>query len=170
MTRFVLRFIAVLAFCAVTTPASAQWRIGGALGAEHESSWDEFLVFTLEARRAVLQRNGEFAPRFSYFLRDGVTQFQIDVNVLSRLILQRSFPVEPYMGIGGALHRVSFEGAGSESYVGFNYVMGGVLRSETSMNWYGQFQYSVLHDAPNVALVNIGALWRLGTGVSASRK
>jgi hypothetical protein len=160
MKNRLVRALTLLAVvCIAATPASAQWKFGGALGAEHESSWDEFLVLTFEARRPISQWSTELAPRFSYFLRDGVTRFQIDANLLKPLELATPKPFIPYIGLGAALEVFSAEGFDQNS-VGFNYVVGATRRTSGNLELYGQFQYTVLNDAPNTALVGVGLLYR----------
>jgi hypothetical protein len=159
MNRRVTCALAILTLVVTAAPASAQWRLGGALGAEHESSWDDFIVLTFEARKPIISWNTEIAPRVSYFLRDDVTRLQFDVNWLKPLELSRPGSLIPYVGIGGALELFSSDGFDQNS-LGFNYVFGATKRTTGKLQWYGQFQYTVLNDAPNTALIGIGILFR----------
>jgi hypothetical protein len=163
-----LRLLGFMAVFAISTPAVAQWRIGGSVGAEHESSWDEFLVLTLEARGAIAGGKAEIAPRFSWFMREGVTRYQLDANFLKPLVLASPLKVTPYVGIGGAFESFSAEGQDGETAVGINYVTGATTRSTGALEGYAQFQYSVLHDTPNVAVISAGLLYRLGGARTAT--
>jgi hypothetical protein len=163
--QFCLRILLVaLALTLVAPAAQAQWRIGGFVGAEHESSWDEFLLLGAEARGEVAGGKAELAPRLSYFLRDGMTRFQVDANLLKPLVLASPGKVIPYVGLGAALHSVSFDdsNADGETAVGINYVVGGIWRTTGALEPHAQFQYSVLNDAFNVAVVTVGLLYRFG--------
>jgi hypothetical protein len=168
MSTRALRVLSFLMVFTVSTPAMAQWRIGGSVGAEHESSWDEFLVLTFEARGAIANGRADIAPRLSYFMREGVSRYQLDVNVLKSLVLASPLKVTPYVGLGGAFESFSPDGGDGETAVGLNYVVGATTRSSSALQGYAQFQYSVLHDVPNVAVVSVGFLYRLGGARSAS--
>lgn len=161
MSRTLLCAVALLALSAAPSVAFAQWRVGGAIGAEHESSWDEFLLVTLEGRGPIAHGTAELAPRLSYFLRDGETRIQVDVNYIKPLVLAKPVAVTPYVGLGAALERLSASGF-SDTSPGINYVVGATTNASGSLQWYGQFQYSVLHESSNVAVISVGALFRLG--------
>lgn len=163
--------LVALSLALISSTAQAQWRIGGFLGAEHESSWDEFLLLGFEARGGVARGAADLAPRFSYFLRDGMTRYQIDVNLIKPLVLASPIKVVPYLGVGAALAMASFDGPGAEdeTAVGLNYVVGGTWRTTGALEPYAQFQYSVLHDAFNVSVVTVGLLYRIG-GASAGAR
>ena len=150
----------------VAKPAAAQWRVGGFVGGEHDSSWDEFLVIGADARGAVGSNGMELNPRISYFLRNRTTRFQIDVNVIKPLILAEKSRVTPFVGIGLALENVSYDSPNSpsEANFGFNYIVGGTLRVTGSLQPYAQFAYSVLKDAPNTAVLSVGVHYTLKSG------
>ena len=156
-------FGACISLLLVARPAVAQWRVGGFVGGEHDSSWSEFLVIGADARGAVGSNGLELNPRISYFLRSRTTRFQADVNVIKPLILADKSPVMPFVGVGLALEHVSYDGANSrsESNVGFNYIVGGTLSVTGSLQPYAQFAYSVLKDAPNTAVVSVGVHYTL---------
>ena len=155
--RVKIACFALLATIVFAAPASAQWRLGPFLGGEHESSWDEFLVIGADARKPLESNSLEINPRFSYFVRDLMTRFQLDFNVIKRLEVANTGRFEPYIGTGIAFSRVNydFQGADDESALGFNYIMGATLKS-TKWQPYAQFVYTVLHDAPNSAVVSAG--------------
>lgn len=144
-------------------PAHAQWRVGGFVGGEHESSWDEFLLVGADARGVVGSRGLEFNPRLTYFLRSKTTRFQVDLNIIKPLLLATPGRVEPFVGVGAALERVSYSSGAntSETNVGFNYIVGGTMKSNGQITPFGQFQYTVLHDAPNNAVVSVGLHYSL---------
>jgi hypothetical protein len=161
--------LSALALVFAASTAQAQWKVGAFVGGEHESSWDEFLLLGIESRGAIAGGKAEVAPRFSYFLREGTTRLQVDVNLIKPLVLASSGRVTPYLGLGIALENLSFDDSDveGETSFGFNYVVGGAVRTAGALEPYGQFQYSVLNDAPNVATVTLGLLYRLG-GAPAS--
>jgi hypothetical protein len=150
-------------FC-LATPASAQWRIGGFVGGEHESSWDEFLVIGADARGAMGSKGLEINPRFSYFLRELTTRFQVDLNVLKPLPLASKTRLVPYLGVGLAFESVSYDQStiDSESAIGYNYVVGATTNGTGQIKPFAQFQYTVLNDAPNNAVLNFGVHFSLG--------
>jgi hypothetical protein len=156
--------LSALALVFAASTAQAQWKLGGFVGGEHESSWDEFLLLGVEARGAIAGGKAEVAPRFAYFLREGTTRFQVDVNLIKSLVLASPGRINPYLGLGLALESLSFDDSDvdGETSFGFNYVVGGTVRTSGALEPYGQFQYSVLHDAPNNATVTLGLLYRLG--------
>jgi hypothetical protein len=155
--------MAVALTVALAVPAGAQWRVGGFAGGEHESSWDEFLVLGADVRRTVGARGIEVNPRFTYFLRDGLTRYQADLNLIKPLILAHPGRIEPFVGLGVALERISDgNSALNSTNVGFNYIVGGSVRTAGRWQPFGQFQYSVLNDAGNNAVVSLGLHYRLG--------
>jgi hypothetical protein len=148
---------------ALSIPAEGQWRVGGFVGGEHDSSWDEFLVLGADVRREFGARGLEFNPRFTYFLRDGTTRYQADLNLIKPLILARPGRIEPFVGLGVALERISdSNSAQSSTNVGFNYIVGGSLRTAGRWQPFGQFEYSVLNDTGNNAVVSLGLHYRFG--------
>jgi hypothetical protein len=159
----VITGVVLSALVASAAPASAQWRVGGFLGAEHESSWDEFLVIGADARTPVGTKNMEVNPRFSFFVRDFVTRIQLDLNVIKRLDVASASRIEPYVGTGLAFERLSFEGGvfDSQSAVGFNYILGATLKSSGRVQTFAQFVYTVLNDSPNNAVVSVGVHYKL---------
>ncbi|MBC7842934.1 MAG: hypothetical protein H7099_11500 [Gemmatimonadaceae bacterium] len=160
-TRTMLGVATAMLFCAVT--AHAQWRVGGFVGGEHESSWDEFLVIGADARGVVGAQGLEINPRFSYFVRSGETRYQADINLIKPLVLATPYRVQPFVGTGLAVARFSFDGAGgSETKVGFNYIVGGTLRTSGRLIPFAQFEYTVLNDAPNNAVISAGLHFALG--------
>lgn len=161
----VITSVLVLLFI-TAAPASAQWRIGGFLGGEHESSWDEFLVLGPDARGAVSNGRFELNPRLTYFLREGMTRLQVELNLIKPLRLAAPGRVEPYLGVGVALESASFDspGAESETNFGYNYVVGGTWKTTGSIQPFGQFTYTVLHEAPNTALITLGIHFKMGGG------
>lgn len=171
--RHLLQWLVVAAASAASAlPATAQWRVGGFLGGEHDSSWDEFLVIGADARGAVGAMNIELNPRISYFVRDLTTRIQLDFNVIKPLTLASSSKLLPFIGAGLALERVSYDnaltggtGAGtntSESNVGFNYIVGSTLKVSGRVQPFAQFTYSVLNEAANSAVITFGVHFKLG--------
>ena len=155
---------ALLLSVGLATPAAAQWRVGAFLGGEHESSWDEFLVIGADARGRIASNGLELNPRVSYFLREFTTRFQLDVNFLKPLVLAKQTRLAPYVGLGLAFESISYDQGtvDSESAVGFNYVVGATTNSTGSLRPFAQFQYTVLNDAPNNAVLNFGLHFTLG--------
>lgn len=148
-------------------PAAAQWRVGGFLGGEHESSWDEFLVIGADARGPVGGHSFELNPRVSYFIRDATTRFQLDFNVIKPLALQNKSRIVPFIGTGVALESVSYDGDVSQvgegqTNVGFNYIVGGTISTSKRVEPYAQFVYTVLNDSPNNAVISVGVHFKLG--------
>jgi hypothetical protein len=155
--------LAVALTVALSMPAGAQWRVGGFAGGEHESSWDEFLVLGADVRRTVGAKGLEVNPRFTYFLRDGLTRYQAELNLIKSLILARPGRIEPFVGLGVALERVSDDiSAFNSTNVGFNYIVGGSVRTAGRWQPFGQFEYSVLNEASNNAIVSLGLHYRFG--------
>lgn len=160
--RTMFGIAAVSTLCAA--PAHAQWRVGAFVGGEHESSWDEFLVIGADARGVVGAHGLEINPRLAYFLRSGESRFQADINLIKPLVLATPGRMQPYIGTGLAVERISFEGGASESQTnfGFNYIVGGTLRTSGRLTPFAQFEYTVLHDASNNAVVSAGLHFALG--------
>ena len=80
------------------SPASRWWRCScsprprqrngasvSVVGGEHESSWRMSSGHRRRCPQADRQNNLELNPRFSWFLREDMTRFQLDVNALSAL-------------------------------------------------------------------------------------
>ncbi|MBK9242959.1 MAG: hypothetical protein IPL75_22460 [Acidobacteria bacterium] len=155
--------VTVAALLVSAAPASAQWRVGPFIGGEHESSWDEFLVIGADARGAVGTQNMELNPRFTYFVRDLTTRFQMDFNVIKRLEVASTSRIEPYVGTGLAFERISYDGNvfDNESALGFNYIVGATVKSSGRMQAFAQFVYTVLHDSANNAVVSAGVHFKL---------
>ena len=160
---FTIACFAVVAMAMFAAPASAQWRVGAFVGFEHDSGWDEFLVLGADARKPTDKYNLELNPRFTWFLREDMTRFQVDVNVIKRLDVAGTGKIEPYIGTGVAFERISFDfpGADSESAFGFNYILGAALKSSGKFQPFAQFVYSVLNDSPNNAVISAGVHWKL---------
>jgi hypothetical protein len=161
LRALIIGCVAVATLVVSAAPASAQWRVGGFLGGEHESSWDEFLVIGADARGAMGTQNMELNPRISYFVRDQMTRFQMDLNVIKRLEVASTSRIEPYVGTGLAFERISFDPSGSESALGFNYIVGATLKASGRVQTFAQFVYSVLHDSPNNAVASVGVHFKL---------
>jgi hypothetical protein len=161
--------------CSVLVPGGmlqAQWRIGGSIGGEHDSSWDEFLVVGAQARGGIMNRRFEINPQFVYFLRSGFTQTQVAVNLLKPLVLASPGALEPYVGVGVGVEMFSFDspGAEGETNLTHQYVVGATTRSASALQLFGQFQYTVDHQAGGNSMVaSAGLLFRLGGGSSAAR-
>lgn len=156
--------IGVAALAVSAHPATAQWRVGGFIGGEHESSWDEFLVIGADARGTVGAHSFELNPRVSYFIRKDITRFQLDFNVIKPLTLAGNSRIAPFIGTGVALESVNFDDATVEDQtnVGFNYIMGSSIVTKSRVQPYAQFVYTVLHDSPNNAVVSVGVHVKLG--------
>lgn len=159
--------VGVVALSASAAPAAAQWRVGAFIGGEHESSWDEFLVIGADARGTVGAHTFEINPRFSYFIRDMTTRFQVDLNVLRPLTLAGVSRIAPYIGTGVAMERVSYEvndvqATDSQTNIGFNYIMGASVNTKSRVQPYAQFVYTVLNDSPNNAVISAGIHIKLG--------
>lgn len=159
--------VGVAAITVSAAPAAAQWRVGGFVGGEHESSWEKFLVIGADARGPVGARSFEINPRVSYFLRDATTRFQVDLNVIKPLILQSKSRIVPFVGTGVALESVSYDGdvgdgSADQTNVGFNYIVGGTLSTSKRVEPYAQFVYTVLNDSPNNAVISVGVHYKLG--------
>lgn len=156
--------VAFGALAAASAPAAAQWKVGPFIGGEHESSWDEFLVIGADARGTVGKHTFELNPRFSYFIRESTTRFQLEFNVLRPLVLANSSKIAPYIGTGVALESVSYDNSElkGESNVGFNYIMGAAVNTKSRVAPYAQFTYTVLNDSPNNALLAFGVNIKLG--------
>jgi opacity protein-like surface antigen len=153
---------ALAAMFVFAAPASAQWRFGAFAGFEHDAGWDEFLVIGADARKQTDKHNLELNPRFSWFLREDLTRFQLDLNALKRLDVAGAGKFEPYIGTGLAFERISFDfpGFDSESALGFNYILGTTVKSSGKFQLFGQFVYTVLNDSPNNAVVSAGIHWK----------
>ncbi len=166
LTRIAFTTI-VLGSLIVSRPVSAQWRIGGFVGGEHESSWSEFLVVGADARLPLTSNAIEINPRVSYFIRTRTSRYQFDLNVIKPLILAQPWRIEPFVGLGAALEHVSYSGAGSTSStnIGFNYIVGGTYKTAGSLQPFGQFQYTVINEGVNNAVVSVGVHFKLGSSI-----
>lgn len=159
--------VGIVALAASAASASAQWRVGGFIGGEHESSWDEFLVVGADARGTVGAHSFELNPRASYFIRSRTTRFQLDFNVIKPLSIQGNSKIVPYIGTGVALEKVSYDdddtGAADQTNVGFNYITGASINTSSRVQPYAQFVYTVLNDSANNAVISFGLHFKLGS-------
>jgi hypothetical protein len=162
-TPLAIACLAIVASLLFAAPASAQWRVGPFLGGEHESGWDEFLVIGADARKPLDTNDLEINPRFSYFIRDLATRFQLDFNVIKRLDVASTGRLEPYLGTGIAFGRIShdLDAIDNESALGFNYIMGATLKTTGRWQPFAQFVYTALHDSPNNAVVSAGVHFKI---------
>ena len=159
----------------LTTPLSAQHRLGGGLGYLFDRSSD-FVVFTGDARIQMPGWKFVFNPRFDYFLGTGTT-IQFDGNLLYDVTPLGRF--RPYLGGGLAENHSRIESSVigvddfSATRVGANLIYGGLvgLRPASSVQFFGHLQYTAAPDLSDTMVLYAGALLNLGGGrVQAARR
>jgi hypothetical protein len=143
-------------------PRSGFRSAGAYVGGELDAP-DDWLVFGGDARVAIEDWRVELSPRFTYRPISDGSIFQIDANVLKNYDLARPGRLRPYVGVGGALRRLSLDGGFSDTNVGLNLVSG-VRFAMSQGSGYEPFlnaQYTIIHGVPNVFSVVVGASFSL---------
>jgi hypothetical protein len=159
--------VVVLSLVAATPRvAAAQLRAGGSLGYVFDESTD-FIQLGAEGRGTLTSAPIEINPRFSYQPISHGSVIQFDVNGLYDLPMPRESMFQPYAGAGVLLQRVSFSG-GSDTHVGLNLVWGTELNLDSSIQPFGQFQYSVIRNETNPGVLSIGILFKFGSNGPSS--
>lgn len=135
---------------------------GGFVGPEFDLS-DNWLVVGADARVGLTKPAIELNPRFSFRSLEDGSATQIDVNVLKNFELARQGRLHPFIGVGAALARVSFDDAGSETDIGLNLVSGArlAMRSGALYEPFIQAQYTTIKDRPDAFTIVVGASFSL---------
>jgi opacity protein-like surface antigen len=171
--RFALVVAAVLPLLTLAAPsaaAQANVRIGGFLGREFDLE-NDWLIFGAEARFRGARMQYDVQPRFHYHSFDGGSVLQLDGNLLFNLTAPIS-QIQPYMGAGIAINRVSFdvpdtpgvEFDDDETNFGLNIISGLIFGVNPTWRPYVNFEYTSLLDFANGANLSIGILWRISGG------
>jgi len=132
--------------------------VGGYIGGELDNSEDWFLI----GGHAVMSFEGtpfKINPRFTYHPFDGGKVVQVDVNVVRDYDLATPGRFRPYVGVGGAFMRTSFDGFESDSAVGLNLLSGVRLKMEGDSRFepFLHAQYTIVRDQFNSFTITIGA-------------
>ena len=166
MRRRLALLVPLLLIIVLSVPAAAQanLRLGGFLGFEfdHEEDW---LIVGAEGRFRTNTMQFDIQPRFHYRSFDGGSSSQLDGNILFNF-LSLVAQVQPYMGIGVALNRLSIdeEIAGEDldqTNVGLNLISGLVFGTNPKWRPYTQFEYTAINDFGNGANIAVGILFQL---------
>lgn len=158
----------------LSAPALAQSnvRLGGFLGIEFDNE-EDWLIFGGEARLRTARMQFDIQPRFQYQSFTGGSSAQLDGNILFNfrsLVAQ----VQPYMGAGVALNRLSIDvdTPGEEDLddtnVGLNLISGLVFGTNPKWRPYAQFEYTIINDFGNGANLAVGILFQLSGRFSTS--
>lgn len=143
-------------------PRSGLRSAGAYVGGELDTP-DDWLIFGGDARLAIADWRIELSPRFTYRpIADG-SIFQIDANVLKNYDLARPGHLRPYIGVGGALRRLSVDSGFSDTSVGLNLVSG-VRWAMSQGSGYEPFlhaQYTIINNEQNVFALVVGASFSL---------
>lgn len=138
------------------TATDAPIIVGGFLGAQLDTS-DDWFFFGGDARLRVQGRSFEINPRLAFQPFEGGNTLQIDVNVLVELELAVPNRFRPYVGLGGAVVRSSFDGD-SDTSVGLN-LAGGVrldMEGRTRLEPFAHVQYTIVRDQLNPFTISVG--------------
>lgn len=165
--RFSVCASAALLAAVFVAKASAQPVIGGFLGAQMDTQ-EDFLAIGAEALFDLGTAPVIANPSLTYFFQDGVTELQLDGNVLYLFDLEGDPRLEPFFSAGLALNVFSFDGGegfdgSSETNVGLNVGAGAQLRGEGQLAPFMRGQYTMINDWPNRFLVTIGVRYTLGS-------
>jgi len=166
MRRRLALLVPLLLTIVLSVPAAAQAnvRLGGFLGFEFDNE-EDWLIVGAEGRFRTNTMQFDFQPRFHYQSFDGGSTSQLDGNILFNfrsLVAQ----VQPYMGIGVALNRLSIdeEIAGEDldqTNVGLNLISGLIFGTNPKWRPYTQFEYTAINDFGNGANIAVGILFQL---------
>ena len=162
MRKHTLIFVALLA---VLAPANAfaqspategNLSVAPFVGAILDTS-EDWLLLGGEARLKLADRPFQVNPRLTFNPYEGGSMMQLDVNLLHNYALAGDSRFRPYVGIGGAFNRYSFDDF-SESAVGLNLVSGARLRMAASrFEPFLNAQYTIIRDQGNLFMVVVGA-------------
>lgn len=173
MRRRLALLVPALLTILLSAPAAAQSnvRLGGFLGIEFDNE-DDWLIFGGEARLRTARMQFDIQPRFHYQSFEGGSSSQLDGNILFNfrsLVAQ----VQPYMGTGVALNRISFDTSdpdvdSDETNLGINLISGLIFGTNPKWRPYAQFEYTIINDFGNGANLAIGILFQLNGRFSTS--
>jgi len=166
MRRRLALLVPLLLTFVLSVPAAAQanLRLGGFLGFEFDNE-EDWLILGAEGRFRTNTMQFDFQPRFHYQSFDGGSSSQLDANLLFNfrsLVAQ----VQPYMGFGVALNRLSIDEdiVGEdldETNVGLNLISGLVFTNNPKWRPYMQFEYTAINDFGNGANIALGILFQV---------
>lgn len=140
-----------------TAPAVA---VAPYVGAVLDTS-EDWLLFGGEARVKFDGFAYDVNPRVTFNPYDGGSMMQIDVNVLHNYALAGESRFKPYVGIGGAFNRSTFDDF-SDSAVGLNLVSGARLASpESRFEPFVNAQYTIIRGQGNPFTLVVGASFTL---------
>jgi hypothetical protein len=137
-------------------------RLGAFIGGELDNS-EDWILLGAEGRIPLQSPPLEVNPRFTYHPFTGGSIIQLDVNFLHNYRLANPGRLRPYVGIGGAFHRLAFDGADSDSKVGLNLLSGAriALRPGSRLEPFFNAQYTIIQDELNSFTFVIGASYSL---------
>ncbi len=165
--------VALFVLATLTAPAASgqsNVRIGGFLGMEFDTD-EDWLIIGAEARLRGSRMQFDVQPRFHYQPFDNGSILQLDVNLLFNFTSAVS-QVQPYMGLGGAIHRLSIDEQTpgvdlDETNLGFNLISGLIFGTNPTWRPYAHFEYTIINDFRNGANLSLGILFavsgRMGT-------
>jgi hypothetical protein len=175
MRRRLALLVPALLTIVLSVPAAAQanMRLGGFLGFQFDNE-EDWLIFGAEGRFRTNTMQFDVQPRFHYRSFDGGSESQLDGNILFNfrsLVAQ----VQPYMGLGAALNRISIDeevpGADlDETNVGVNLVSGLIFGTNPTWRPYTQFEYTIINDFGNRANIAVGILFQLSGRFSSQSR
>lgn len=149
------------AAAAAQAPASSPIHVAPYVGAVLDTP-DDWLLFGGEARLALERRPIELNPRITFNPFEGGSMMQIDVNLLRHFDLVGESRLRPFVGIGGAFNRFSFEDV-SDNALGLNLVTGVRIKMQPESRFepFVETQYTIIRDQGNLYTIVVGATFQL---------
>lgn len=148
-------------------PRSGLRSAGAYIGGEIDQP-DDWMVFGGDARLQINSWKIEINPRFTFRDVEDGSVFQFDANVLKNYDLARPGRLRPFVGVGAAIRKTSFDDdlfdeEFSDSSIGLNLVSG-VRFAMSPGSGYEPFlhaQYTVLDDQDDVFSIVVGVSFSL---------
>lgn len=118
---------------------------------------DDWLLVGGEARLKFAGFQHEVNPRLTFNPYEGGSMMQFDINILHHYALAGESRFKPYVGVGGAFNRYTFDDF-SDSSVGLNLVTGVRLAStESRFEPFLNTQYTIIRGQGNLFTLVVGA-------------
>jgi hypothetical protein len=163
MRKFIPCLSVVLCYLLVTSVSMAQApaadpavAVAPYVGAVLDTP-DDWLLFGGEARLNFDGFAYDVNPRVTFNPYEGGSMMQIDINILHNYALAGESRFKPYVGIGGAFNRYTFDDF-SDSAVGLNLVSGARLASpESRFEPFVNAQYTIIRGQGNLFTLVVGA-------------